>query len=772
MTGYTADDFMAAPDLLTSLVHADDLPVWQGHLTAVMQGEESDSTDILFRIHTRGGEERWFEHLCNPVFDDTGRYLGRRGVNRDITERRRIEQALERSEDFLHATGRLARVGGWELDVGTDAIRWTRVSHELFGIPADWTPSRAEGLELFLRQDRPGLQQAIAHALACGQPFDMQVRLVTRAGQPLWVQITCEPVLQDARVIKLIGAIQDISARVEAERSLRQAARVFESTAEGVMITDPERRVLAINRAFTEITGYGEDEMLGETTDLLRSGRHDASFYQSMYDELAHSGQWRGEVWNRRKDGQVYPALLTMSAVLDSVGELTHYVGVLRDISDIKRSEERLEYLAHHDALTGLPNRSLFQVRLEQCLQRASRYRREFAVLFLDLDRFKIVNDTLGHPVGDGLLQRVAETLGKQVRSVDTIARLGGDEFVILLEDVPAARFAAKFAARIMETFGQPFNVLGHEFFVTASIGISLYPQDGTDSDTLLRHADIAMYQAKNLGRNGFRFFEAAMSEGAAERLRLEQDLRGAVQRNEFILYYQPQLALDSHQLRGVEVLCRWHHPVLGLLPPSTFIPLAEDIGVIDDLGAWVLEHSCRQLAEWDRAGFQVPRLAVNLSVREIERADLVEQVRSVLQSMRIAPARLELEVTESMIMRHTEAAITVLTALRALGVTLAVDDFGTGYSSLAYLKRLPLNRLKIDRSFVERLTQDPNDDAIVCAVIALARSLGLEVLAEGVETREQVAFLHHEGCSEGQGYLFSRPMTAAVLASAWSKTR
>jgi diguanylate cyclase len=465
-------------------------------------------------------------------------------------------------------------------------------------------------------------------------------------------------------------------------------------------------------------------------------------------------------------------------ASIPSLDEGTqHYVCAILDRTEavrqrqrLRETSERLDYLAHHDALTGLPNRVYFQMRLEQCLQRAKRYQRQFALLFLDLDRFKEVNDTLGHPVGDTLLCRVAEVLSAQIRTVDTIARLGGDEFVIILEDIPAPHFAAHFADRIMGEFSQPLEIAGRELFVTLSIGISLYPGDGLEREALVQHADVAMYQTKKSGRNGFRFFEPAMSEGAIERLHLEHDLRLAVQRDEFILHYQPQVDLTTGALMGVEALCRWPHPTLGLLQPSLFIPMAEELGLIDALGLKVLELGCRQMVDWEAAGLYVPRLAVNLSVRELEQSQLPGQIAEILERTGLDPARLELEVTESKLMRQAEMAIGALNAMRALGVTLAIDDFGTGYSSLSYLKRLPLNRLKIDRSFVEGLTQDVNDDSIARAIIALAHTLGLEVLAEGIEAREQADFLFREGCIEGQGYLYDRPLTPDELAANWLK--
>ena len=456
-----------------------------------------------------------------------------------------------------------------------------------------------------------------------------------------------------------------------------------------------------------------------------------------------------------------------------------HYVCAIIDRTEavrqrqcLREASERLDYLAHHDALTGLPNRAYFQSRLEQCLQRAKRYQRQFALLFLDLDRFKEVNDTLGHHVGDALLCRVAEILSAQIRDVDTIARLGGDEFVIILEDISEPRFIMHFVDRVMDDFSRPLRLEGREFFVTVSVGISLYPDDGLDLETLVRRADIAMYQTKKSGRNGFSFFEPTMSAGAIERLHLEHDLRLAMQREEFELYYQPQVDLITGELMGVEALCRWRHPQLGVLLPGLFIPMAEDLGLIDELGLRILELGCRQMVAWDASGLSVPRLAVNLSVRELERSQLPAQVAEILERTGLDPRRLELEVTESKLMRHAEMAILALNALRALGVTLAIDDFGTGYSSLSYLKRLPLNRLKIDRSFIEGLTHDVNDDSIARAIIALAHTLGLEVLAEGIEAREQANFLFGEGCLEGQGYLYSRPMTAEELATTWLKPK
>ncbi|HYN77657.1 MAG TPA: PAS domain S-box protein [Lamprocystis sp. (in: g-proteobacteria)] len=571
---------------------------------------------------------------------------------------------------------------------------------------------------------------------------------------------------------RLLAVVRDIDERRRSEERLRQAAQVFDSTAEGVIVTDADQQILAVNRAFTEITGYPEAEVLGQTPRILKSGRYDAAFYQAMWTSINEAGQWRGEIWNRRKDGTLCPQLTTISAVRDTKGQLTHYVGVFGDISPLKRSEAALYKLAHYDALTSLPNRLLLRARLEQCIQGARLRAGQVALLFVDLDLFKNVNDTLGHPVGDRLLQQVATAMAGLIRPGDNIARLGGDEFVLLLDDVSDPSTAASLARRLLARFAHPFRIEGQDLYITASIGISLYPVDGLDMDGLLRTADVAMYQAKAQGRNTFRFFEPAMSVGATERLHLETALRGALRREELALHYQPQVCLETQQLSGVEVLLRWQHPLLGAIPPARFIPIAEELGIIGELGAWVLMQACQQLATWDRDGFRVPRLAVNLSMQQIEAPGLVDLIRNVLTGSGIAPERLELEVTESVLMRSAVRSAATLAALREIGVTIAIDDFGSGYSSLGYLQRLPVDRLKIDRVFVEHLTEDANHDAIARAVIVLGRTLNLEVVAEGVETRAQADFLQREGCHQAQGYLFGRPVPAPDLKDAWTRRR
>ncbi|MEW8062157.1 MAG: EAL domain-containing protein [Candidatus Thiodiazotropha sp.] len=556
-----------------------------------------------------------------------------------------------------------------------------------------------------------------------------------------------------------------------AEEKLRLADRAFQNTAEGITVTDASGNIVSTNPAFEAITGYSHEEVLGQNPRVLKSGHHPDTFYNEMWDTLLLTGHWRGEIWNRRKNGDAYPEWLTISAVKDGNDETTHYVGVFTDISQIKEAQDQINFLAHHDALTRLPNRALFRERFDHALMHARRENASIALLFLDLDRFKTVNDTLGHPVGDQVLLEVSKRMNQIVRASDTLARLGGDEFVLLLEEQTDAQHAAVVARKLLDLFSRPMIIGEHELVVTASIGITLYPNDGEDSDKLIRHADRAMYDAKQQGRNTYRFFTQALTEGALERLMMENHLRHAVTRNELILHYQPIVNLETRQLQGIEALVRWQHPEHGLIAPGLFIELAEEIGIIGEIGQWVLRAACTQLARWDRDGFKVPRISVNLSVQQIDREGLVTMVSEELDSSGLSPERLELEVTESMLIRNPELSRTVLSELRTIGVKFAIDDFGTGYSSLAYLKLLPLDHLKIDQSFVRDIGKDANDEAIVRAIIAMSKSLGLESVAEGVEEAHQARFLQQAGSDLAQGYLYSRPLPADEIFSNWIRT-
>jgi diguanylate cyclase (GGDEF)-like protein/PAS domain S-box-containing protein len=555
--------------------------------------------------------------------------------------------------------------------------------------------------------------------------------------------------------------LHDVSERRQAEARLRQAAKVFESTTEGVVITDLGGKVLAVNHAFGEITGYGAEEALGQNPRMLKSGRHDSAFYQAMWASILKTGSWQGEIWNRRKNGETYPEWLTINTVLDEQRQAVNYVGVFTDISQLKRSEAQLEHMAHHDPLTDLPNRLLLIARLDHAMQRAQRDGTAVAVLFVDLDRFKTVNDSLGHPVGDRLLQEVARVLAHCVRAEDTVARLGGDEFVVMLEGLSDTDFASGVAQKILAALAKPIELDGQTLYIGASIGISLYPSDGDDPATLLKNADAAMYRSKDDGRNVFRYYSAELTRSARERLSLEAGLRQAIKEQQFILYYQPQIDVASGALVGAEALIRWQHPQSGLISPLRFIPLAEETGLILPLGEWVLTTACEQLKAWLDAGMPTLTLAVNLSPRQFRQPDLAHRIRAILDAAELDPAHLELEITEGAIMEQGEGAVATLHALKDLGVRLAIDDFGTGYSSLAYLRRFPIDILKIDQSFMRDIPRDVHAMEIAATIVSMARNLHLHVLAEGVENEEQLAFLQLHGCDAFQGYLFSPPVPA-----------
>jgi diguanylate cyclase (GGDEF)-like protein/PAS domain S-box-containing protein len=565
----------------------------------------------------------------------------------------------------------------------------------------------------------------------------------------------------DGSIVGILGIFWDITDKKEAETRLRQSAAVFESTADGVIITDADINIIAVNRTFTEITGYSEKEALGKKPSFRRSERQNEEFYRSMWAEILQEGRWKGEIWNRRKSGEVYPEWMTISTVRDLTGAITNYVSVFSDITNVKRTQMQLDHMAHHDPLTDLPNRTLLDDRLEQAISRARRHNTGVAILFIDLDRFKNVNDSLGHPTGDLLLQDVAQRLQNVLREEDTLARLGGDEFIVVVEELNKPEMAEAVAAKMLKAIARPYSIQGHELYIGASVGISIFPDDGADGETLIKYADAAMYRAKEHGRNTYEFYTQELTKSATERLELESALRRAIEKGEMEVYYQPQLDFFSGSFVGAEALLRWNHPELGVVPPDKFIPLAEESGMITEIGDWVLRNACQQAVEWSQKFSSFKRLAVNLSSIQIQRGGIVDTVGEILTQSGLAAEMLELEITESVLMQYPDVATETLGGLRELGVELAIDDFGTGYSSLSYLKRFPLQILKIDRSFITGIPHDTNDMEITRAVIAMAKSLHLTIIAEGVENREQEQFLIKEGCDIGQGYYYSHAIPA-----------
>ncbi|TVR64994.1 MAG: EAL domain-containing protein [Candidatus Competibacteraceae bacterium] len=553
----------------------------------------------------------------------------------------------------------------------------------------------------------------------------------------------------------LISAILDITERKRHEERLRLADTVFQTAADAIVVTDAQGVIKSVNPAFTTLTGYSPAEAIGETPRLLKSERHDDQFYTDLWRTLTETGQWTGEIWQRHKNGPTFPTWESIEAVRDADGRILEYVAFFSDISQRKLAEQEIFFRANFDPLTGLPNRSLLHERVDQSIKQARRMGRRMGLLFLDLDRFKQVNDTLGHVVGDALLCQVAERLQECVRETDTVARYSGDEFVLVLPEVAHARDACAVAEKVIERIAEPFALNGATVRIGVSIGVALYPGHGQDQAALLRHADLAMYQAKAAGRNTYRQYETLMTDQVVKQMSLETDLRLALLNQELAVHYQPILDLESGALAGAEALIRWPHPQRGMVPPSEFIPLAEDTGLIREIGAWVLERVCQTLGEWDRIGLRVP-ISVNLSSHQILRGLTVEAVEDLLRRYSLRSELLAFELTESVLLSNTIQAQQWLEAIRRLGIRVDIDDFGTGYSSLAYLKRFPVNRIKIDRAFVRDMVSNPNDRALVEAMLAMAHSLDLDVVAEGIEDEEQLTLLRRLGCEYAQGFYFS----------------
>jgi diguanylate cyclase (GGDEF)-like protein/PAS domain S-box-containing protein len=614
--------------------------------------------------------------------------------------------------------------------------------------------------EMLPKEAAETVQQALQLATANGESHGLQFVLPLPDG-PHWFELSVARKLAAPGVTpRFIVLSRDITERQQAHAQRLMAASVFDSSREGIMVTDPEQRIIRVNPAFCRMLGYDAAEVLGQTPRLLQSGRHGADFYADIWASVAHLDHWQGEVWDRRKNHELIPLLLSISVVRDAKGEVLHYVSILTDITHIKESEARLEHLARHDSLTGLANRLMLHIRLEHALDRARREVTGLALLMIDLDRFKDINDSFGHAMGDALLKEIALRLTQRVRGVDTVSRLGGDEFTILLEGLDHPEDAARLAQDIVILLGQPVMLPNnHEVSVGASIGIALFPDHGSTEEELLQQADAALYQAKAEGRGRYQFFTNDLTRAARQRIALEMRLRRAVAHDELVVHYQPQVDVASGRIAGAEALVRWIDPVEGLIPPADFIPMAEQSGLIVAIGDWVLRETCRQGRRWADAGLPALTLAVNVSSRQFQYGDLAGKVAAVLAETGFPAERLELELTESVLMKHQQQATAILTQLRELGVRVAIDDFGTGYSSLAYLKGFPLDVLKIDKSFVNDIPLHQDDMEIAATIIAMAHTLRLQVLAEGVENQPQLDFLKEKGCDRYQGFLMSRPL-------------
>lgn len=541
------------------------------------------------------------------------------------------------------------------------------------------------------------------------------------------------------------------------------AKNIFEYSNGSIIITDAQNRILFVNPAFEIVTGYSAEEVIGKNPRILQSGMHDKQFYKKMWNDIKQHGVWKGEIWNKRKDGELYLEWLTISVVKDQKGNVTNYVAMFSDITEHKRNVEQLTRLALYDTLTNVPNRYLLEKRLESIIRMSKKHNQSFALLFLDLDRFKNINDTLGHRVGDMLLKETAQRLKRMLRKQDTIARFGGDEFVIILPNLKHIREAAYMAEKIVESLKRPFCFNHQEIYISTSIGISVYPYDGTDKETLIRMADRAMYQAKKNGRNQYALYHAGMHGNGKQLFQLETALRKALERGEFELYYQPQLDIKTKQIRAVEALIRWNHPEKGFISPGMFIPLAEESGLITPISDWIMMQACEHLKQL-QLRFPYVKMSINISPIYFQQIDFLKKLQKTIESVNVNPRLIELELTESAVMPHAEQSVERLTKLKTMGMSIAIDDFGTGFSSLSYLHRFPIDILKIDRSFTKQLSRYQQDSEIVKAIIMMAHSLQIRVVAEGVETKKQYQILEKQSCDFVQGYYVSKPLSISEL--------
>ncbi|VVM94337.1 hypothetical protein PS664_02968 [Pseudomonas fluorescens] len=762
------------------LLHPDDAEHY--HDLRLQQRQAGYSTQLHCQLRFRHRNNQWRRFDIREqalARDKTSQVTRIIGVAKDITDQIEASESLRDSEQRY----RMLAESISDVICSTDsklALNYISPSvSAVLGYDVDWVfkngwqsiianPAQLAGIYSLMEQ----VSRALGDAEALNKLRDeVQTQLflfdcLRADGRKVPIELRLVLVWDEHGAFEgVLGVGRDISQQRRAEKDLRMAATVFEHSTSAILITDPAGYIVQANEAFSRVSGYAVADVLDQLPNMLTVDEQQEAHLRYVLKQLHQHSTWEGEVWLKRRNGEHYPAWVGITAVFDDEGDLASYVCFFSDISERKASEQRIHRLAYYDALTHLPNRTLFQDRLHTALQSAERQKSWVVLMFLDLDRFKPINDSLGHAAGDRMLKEMATRLLGCVAEDDTVARMGGDEFTLLLQPRVSREMALNraihVAEQILASLVKPFVLEGREFFVTASIGIALSPQDGNELSQLMKNADTAMYHAKERGKNNFQFYQADMNASALERLELESDLRHALEQNEFVLYYQPQFSGDGKRLTGAEALLRWRHPRRGLVPPGDFIPVLEELGLVVDVGDWVISEACRQLKTWHLNKVRVPKVSVNISARQFSDGQLGTRIATILKDTGLPPACLELELTESILMREVNEAMHILDSLKNLGLSIAVDDFGTGYSSLNYLKQFPIDVLKIDRTFVDGLPSGEQDAQIARAIIAMAHSLNLAVIAEGVETHEQLDFLREHGCDEVQGYLFGRPMPA-----------
>ncbi|MFO1435298.1 MAG: EAL domain-containing protein [Gammaproteobacteria bacterium] len=793
--GRTLYEFMAVEDV-------DRLRL---HFEALVKGD-IDICHAEFRLLTRSGERVWVEMIAQAAIDADGEKVFS-GTLDDVSDRhyqQEVVALLRRAEEFINDglqleqllqffCERLSWLFGAQLviaatdreqrlsivgrsDFEADFLRTignVRNSNPELALyrqvfaehrTVSWSAEQSEG-NWSLAAVRAGIASVTAVPMPIKDDLQVLLALHSKAGSSSLPE-------RAQRFEAVCDRIAEVLRRAEGLRWLRLQRTALESVANGIMIVNIDHEIIWVNPAIESLSGYSREELIGRSPNLLSGGAIRSSQCAELIEARQRGGVWSGEVVNRRKDGTQYTVHETVTALGDSAGRTTHFVAVLADITALKNAEARMQHMATHDALTGLSNRTLFRERLREAFSMASRSGQSVAVLLLDLDRFKTINDTLGHLRADELLQAVAGRLHRCLREHDTVARLGGDEFTIMLPDLDNTEHAALVAGKILASLSEPFDVGGHSVSITTSIGVSVFPEDGTDIDEVLQRADAAMYQSKAMGRNTYQFYTRAIHERSMQRLRIEKELHRALEHNEFELHYQPIADTRSNSIVGAEALLRWNHPMRGLLTPDAFIDVAEDSGLILTIGDWVLRAACVQGAQWEQDGIRDLELSVNLSPRQFRQNDLVDRVAHACAQAGYSSHNVHIELTESLMMEDMEAGIATMRQLKNLGVNICIDDFGVGYSSLSYLKRFPLDTLKIDRSFIEAVPENAEATTIASTILAMARTLGLGVVAEGVESNLQLEFLRALGCTRYQGYLLGRPLPAGDLAAVIRRSR
>ncbi|MDO9207897.1 MAG: EAL domain-containing protein, partial [Sulfuricurvum sp.] len=758
IVGYTKEELLKRT--FQTITYPDDLNGDLENIRQILSGD-IETYSIEKRYIHKTGKLIWINLTASLVRDDNGNAKYFIKVIEDISLRKQVETALIESEQFLKESQMIAGLGSYILDLSTGVWTSSEILDQLFGIK----PAYARTIEGWIAIVHPDERTKMDHYLkneviGKGKPFDQEYRIVRQDDQSVhWVHGLGKLEFDtNGLPLKMVGTIQDITERKASFNSLVKLSLAVEQSPNSIVITDFDGNIEYVNTMFTKVTGYSKEEALGKNPRLLKSDETPQSTYVEMWAHLTRGDIWHGELINRRKDKSTYIEMAIISPVKQVDGTITNYLAIKEDITDKKKAEAHIENLAHFDQLTGLPNRVMLKDRVAYLLGMAQRKNEPLAVMFLDLDHFKNINDTLGHTIGDHVLIEIAKRIKATVRDEDTVSRLGGDEFIMLFPNTDsnaAMHIATKLITEISKTSIIEYN----ELTITPSIGISIYPNDGEDFETLLKNADTAMYRVKNSSRNGFHFFTQEMQLNLARNLQLENALRHALARNELEIYYQPQVAIEDGRIIGAEALLRWHHPELGMISPAEFIPIAESSGQIIEIGEWVLRTAIQQTKEWIDSGFVPMIIAVNLSAIQFRQKNLLNLVMDILEKAQLPSEYLELELTEAVTMHDPKSVIDVMNKFHEQGIRMSIDDFGTGYSSLSYLKQFKVYKLKIDQSFIRDISNDPDDRAIVIAIIDMAHNLGLQTIAEGVETAEQLEFLRLHGCNEVQGYYFSKPL-------------